>query len=107
VSDSQARQIMGLKKDLKELSELFVKNDQELRGKLRDIRIANMAGVTATEFTLATRLGITMDVVLSLLPEANRAIIEKEIDRRVAKLPDTTDVAKTIAADQYNKDNDY
>lgn len=106
MSDEQDRKIKRLEKDFKELNILFVKNDEELRGKIRDIRIANAAGVTATEFTLAHRLAVTMDVVLHLIPEGRRVEIEREIDRRVSEVPNTTKVAERLAAKLYNEDKD-
>lgn len=100
------RRIKHLERQLSELSELFIKNDEELRKQIRDIRITNMSGVVAAEFTLAARLGITMDVVLSMIPEGLRAGVERIIAERVAELPDTTDVAMKYAKLAYKKEGD-
>jgi len=101
------REIRRLQQQVAELSALVVKNDEELRKKIRDIRIKNIAGVVAAEFTLARRLGITIDVVLQFIPEEHRAAIEKVIDRRVSELPDTTAIAIKIAEAEYKKGGEY
>lgn len=95
-----------MEKNLTELNKLFITNDQELRKKLRDMRIAHTAGVCAAEFTLANKLGITMDVVLKLLPPEHHDVIQAEIDRRVAACPDTTDAATLIASKIFTKEGD-
>ena len=100
------RRIKRLEKDLRELSELFTKNDQALRMKIRDMRIAHTAGVVATEFTLANKLGITMDVVMKMLPPDTSAAIQNEINRRVAACPDTTKAAEIVAAEIFTKEGD-
>lgn len=100
------KRVSRLMKDLKELNALFIKNDQELRKKIRDIRITGVAGVCATEFTLANRMGITMDVVLELLSPKDRAFAENEIEKRVAEVPDTTGIAQIIAAKKYKEEGD-
>jgi putative effector of murein hydrolase len=100
------RKIKALEKNITELNALFIKNDEELRKKIRDIRITGVAGVCAAEFTLANRMGITMDVVLALLPAAHRQAIEQEISRRIAASPDTTDMAMRIAVKKYTEEGD-
>lgn len=98
--------IKKLENDIRELSELFIKNDEGLRKMIRDIRIANAAGVTATEFTLANRLMITIDVVLAMLPDEVRPSIEKVIESRVNEIPNTSEIAMTLARDLYKKEGD-
>lgn len=105
-TDRLERVIRKLEKDLKDLNTLFVKNDEELRRKLRDIRITGMAGVVATEYTLANRMGITMDVVMALLPTKDRLVAEKEIERRIAQCPETSDIALRIATKKYAEEGD-
>ncbi len=105
-TDTLKRRVDRLEKDLKELSDLFTKNDQELRKKIRDIRITGIAGVCAAEFTLANRMGITMDVVMAMLSPRERMVAEKEIERRISESPDTTEVAKIIAAKRYYEEGD-
>lgn len=100
------RRIKKLENELSDLSKLFIKTDQELRKMIMDIRITGVAGVCATEFTLANRMGITMDVVLNLLTPKDRAFAEREIDRRVAEVPDTTEIARTIAVKKYSEEGD-
>ncbi len=100
------RRMRKLEKDLTELNALFIKTDQELRKKILDLSITNTAGVVATEFTLAARMGITMDVVLAMVPEGMRSDVEQVIARRVSELPDTTAVAMRYAKQAYDKDGD-
>lgn len=100
------RRIKRLEDDLSELNKLFIKNDQELRKKIKDLRITQTAGVCATEFTLANRLGITIDVVLSLLPNDVKPAVVEVIDKRLAEMPDTVEIAKRLAEKQYKDEGD-
>ena len=100
------RRIKKLERDLDELNKLFVKNDDELRKKIRDIRITGMAGVCAAEFTLANRMGITMDVVMAFLTPQEKVHAEAEIERRISECPDTADVALMMAAKKYADEGD-
>ena len=103
-TDRLDRKILRLEKDLKELSELYVKQDEELRELIKKVRINVSAGVTAAEYTLALRLGITMDVVMSLIPREHKSAIEAVIDARVANLPSTVSVAMKVAREQTDKE---
>jgi hypothetical protein len=95
-----------LENDLKELNKLFISNDQELRKKIRDIRITNTAGVIATEYSLAKRLGITIDVVLALIPPEAKPAVEAEIEKRVSQIPPTHEIAMRYAAKKYAEEGD-
>ena len=107
MSEDQDRKIKRLENELSELNKLFVKNDDELRRKIRDIRIANAAGVSAVEFTLANRMGITMDVVLAMLPLHRKKEAEDEIAKRISEAKPTDEVAKYLAAKLYREDQDF
>lgn len=101
-----SKQLRRLEKHIKELNQSFTKNDQALRRTIRDLRINQTAATCAMEYTLANKLGITMDVVLKMLPPESSAAIQREIDRRVAECPDTTAAALILAADLYDKNKD-
>lgn len=100
------RRFKKLEADFKELNKLFTTNDQELRKKIRDIRITGIAGVCAAEFTLANRMGITMDVVMAFLTPQEKLHAEAEIERRIAECPDTAEAARMIAVKRYAEEGD-
>lgn len=95
------RRIKRLEADFKEQLTTYVKNDEELRKKINDQRITLQAAVCAMEMSIAHRLSATVEVVMNMLPKAMKPVALAKIERLVAEIPPTDEIARRYVAKKY------
>jgi hypothetical protein len=97
------RRFKRLEANFEEQLKVYVQNDEELRKKINDQRITMQAAVGAIEMSIAHRLAVTLDVVMNMLPKEVHPAALAEIERRVAEIPDTAEIARRYASKKYQE----